>query len=302
MRLIATLLALCALTGCVLAGCAPDPLPARAALWEVTAQEVTGQEVTAQGLTGRGWLFGTIHALPQPADWQTPIVKAALEQSDLLVLEVAQPGDDGATQRIYAQLAHSPGQAPLAARVSPHLRPALSRLLKSHGLSEQDFATEESWAAAIHLSQLAQPQMDSDNGIDRALRIAAKAKPVAELEGAAAQLRIFDSLPPDDQRALLDAAVTGADQAAADAERLTQAWRTGDMAVIARETNRGLLSDPELRAALFTQRNVAWGRQVAQMISQGRQPFVAVGAAHMAGPDGLPALLAAQGYRVRRIQ
>lgn len=286
MRLIATLLALWAL-----AACAPEPLPARAALWEVTAPNHQ-----------RGWLFGTIHALPWPADWQTPTVKSALEQSDLLVLEVAQPGGDGETQRIYTALAHSPGQAPLGERVSANLRPALSRLLNSHGLTEQDFATEESWAAAIHLSQLAQPQMDSGNGIDRALRMAAKAKPVAELEGAAAQLRIFDRLPPDDQRALLDAAVTGSDQAAADAQRLAQAWRMGDMAVIERETDRGLLSDPDLRAALFTQRNQAWASQVVQMIAQGRQPFVAVGAAHMAGPDGLPALLAKQGYRVRRIQ
>ena len=74
------------------------------------------------------------------------------------------------------------------------------------------------------------------------------------------------------------------------------------MATIEAETSRGMLADPELRAALFTQRNRKWSERVAELMQGGASPFVAVGAAHMAGSDGLPAMLAAKGFRVRRVQ
>jgi uncharacterized protein YbaP (TraB family) len=63
-----------------------------------------------------------------------------------------------------------------------------------------------------------------------------------------------------------------------------------------------MLSDPDLRAALFTGRNRSWSARIAAMLARGEHPFVAVGAAHMAGADGLPAMLAAAGYRVTRVQ
>ena len=74
------------------------------------------------------------------------------------------------------------------------------------------------------------------------------------------------------------------------------------MAALERRADAGMMGDPELREALMDGRNRAWVERIAAAIAAGSKPFVAVGAAHMLGAQGLPALLAERGYTVTRIQ
>jgi len=142
---------------------------------------------------------------------------------------------------------------------------------------------------------------DSGNGIDRAVANAWQGQ-VAEFEGAAAQLSIFDRLPEAQQRALLGAVLTEGPKRAEQLRTLQTAWARADMDLIARVTDEDFGQEPSLREALLVGRNQAWTTQLEAMLARGARPFVAVGAAHLAGRDGLPAMLSARGWKVTRLQ
>lgn len=284
-------LVLAALAALALGGCS-KPAEVRPALWLVEGPG--GQQ---------GWLFGTIHALPQPVAWRSDKIAAALEQSDRLVLEVARIDDDAGTARTFAALAESPGLPPLMQRLPGDLQDELGAALKLDGFAPDALDRYESWAAALMLQNaaMAAGKSDSANGIDRAL-LRGYAKPVEEFEGAAAQLAIFDRLPEPAQRALLAATLGGQGDERAEMRKLEQAWAQGDLALIDTATNADFLNSPELRDALLVRRNRAWLIKLTAQLTRGARPFVAVGLAHLVGKDGLPALLSAQGYKVTRLQ
>jgi hypothetical protein len=121
------------------------------------------------------------------------------------------------------------------------------------------------------------------------------------LETAEGQLGLFDHLPEPEQRLLLGSAITDAGGAQDEIRALLKAWEAGDVERIRAEFDDGSLS-PELEAVLLTRRNQAWADWLAKRAAQPGAVFVAVGAAHMAGPNSLIALLQARGLTVRRVE
>lgn len=285
--------ALLALAGCDNAPQQREESPAPA-LWQIESP---------QGKV-EGWLFGTIHALPDGIAWQTAKLDEALTASDLLLVEVADLSDTGA----FEFLSRTPASGPLSERVSPEWRDELAQMLRDNRLSDTSFYDVEDWAAALALGQLAR-DADPGNGVDEYLIKQASSPfgggakmPVRELEGAQYQLAIFDRLPAAEQRALLDQAVESHATAAAESARMRELWLAGDIDGLSEIVLDEVDDTPRLYKALMTDRNLAMAAKIEAALAEPDKPFVAVGAAHMIGETGLPKLLAKQGYRVRRIQ
>lgn len=280
----------------VLAGCSDAPggsgsgEPANPLLYEI---------VSADGQV-EGWMLGTIHALPVGTQWRTPAISKVAGDASLLVVEVKGLDDEAAVARTFAALANTPGLPPLRERLPPDLSVPLEKLLARGNLSPDAFATTETWAAALTLARV-DAAGDPANGVDRALLKDFATRPVRELEGMRVQLSIFDRLPEPQQRIMLAAVVQGSEAARKDPERLQRAWLAGDAATIETSTREGILADPALRDALLVARNRRWASALGPLLAEAPRPLIAVGTAHLVGPDGLAALIEAQGYRLRRL-
>lgn len=286
----------CAALAFSLAGCGDGAEDARApegrpALWEIAG---------ANGAV-EGWMLGTIHALPDDLEWRGNLLEGKLDEADMLVVEVAGLDDGTNLSQLFEDMAFDRPAPPIYARIDPNLRGEFDKLLVKANVRRDYFDTMESWAAALALAQVAQ-DAESENGVDRALLEEFEGREIVELEGAKAQLAIFDGLPEREQRDLLNAVLEETAAYEQEIGKLAKSWQSGDLEELGKITGRGMLADPELKQTLLLDRNRAWAAQIENLLSTPARPFVAVGAGHLLGPEGLPAMLEARGYAVRRIQ
>ncbi len=291
---LAPVLAACLLVALAACGAAnpPPAPPTKVALWAIS--DSTGVH---------GWLLGTVHSLPRATQWRRPSIDRAITEADRLVLEIGEPLNQQVAGEALGRLAFTPGLPPPSLRVGPRYKSDLARVYKDLSLNDAQFKDQESWAVALQIAAIGglKQGMEPDSGVEPELRKVIGAKPVMGLETIDSQFGIFDALPPRAQTVLLEQVAQEAADNRDDDKDMLALWLRGDELGIAREAQTGFLADPQLRAALLTRRNLDWANQIDTMLKAGAKPFIAVGAAHVAGIDGLPRLLEARGWTVHRV-
>ncbi len=295
-RNLSTIALVCALA---LAGCsegetAPDILQ--------TGQQANPLllEITNPDGEVEGWMLGTIHALPDDTDWRTPAVDRVIDDADRLLVEVVGLDNSELIGQIFVGLATTPDLGPLPARVTPELREPIGEMIELSQIEPAQFENTENWAAAIMLSSVGAVGKPR-NGVDRFLLTKFRSNETQAFETVTAQLSIFDNLAPSDQRDLLEGTVREWMASRDNPGDLTRAWLAGDEDALVAATSTGIMADAELRAALLVDRNRRWMPILLDNMEQTDALLVAVGTAHIVGPDGLPAMLEARGYTVRRL-
>ena len=249
------------------------------------------------------YILGAMHALPRGPDWDGGKVAAAIGTADELVMELS-PDELAKAGAVFQSLA--PRTAPLA--MEKRLpAPALAsyRALEASG---GDFGgdTLDDWAVMVLMGQrVAQnAELDSSDGVETRLTEQFKdaGKPIGGLETAREQLMLFEMLDPATQRTLLTRAAEKSGEAVKDVGALTAAWGRSDVATLEKVINEDVDVVPAARKAIITDRNRRWSAWVQRRLAQPGTVLMAVGAGHLVGTDGLPAMLEAEGSKVTRVQ
>ena len=268
-------------------------------LWEVARSDGSG---------GRAHLMGSVHLSDDEISFD-PAVEQALARADTLVLEVA-PGelDPERMGELTASAGTFVDGRTLENVLAPETWKLLLARLEQERLEPGAFLPMKPWLASITLQlvALARQGFDPERGVDLSLARAAEAagKSVVGLETAEAQILALDSLPLATQELMLLGTLASDDDGDRAMPLLLDAWRKGDTARIEAVAFAGLGVEPDLAPffeAVYFERNRRMAVGIARIVDAGGLCFVAVGAAHVVGERGVPALLAARGYTVRRL-
>lgn len=242
-------------------------------------------------------LLGSVHML-RATDQPLPgAVRAAYLRADRLVMEL-EPGELepaaalAAMERIGIA---TPGRSAIEVLSEEEWRRA-EALAAEAGLELAAIGGVEPWFAAItlHAGALVAAGYDPALGVERQVARWAEAdgKPVAGLETLDEQLLLFKKLDAATQRQVL--LKTIAELGAMDRETaaLVAHWRAGDIESLARLLASDFEGFEALRERLVAGRNRAWLPAIEALLEAGGTSLVVVGALHLVGPEGVPALLA----------
>ena len=264
----------------------------------------------AQAPDGLGDLFllGSIHlGTPDSFDLGGAVAEA-WERSEELVVEIdvsqVSPQEAAAATLRHGTL---PAGITLADRLRPETWAALQEELARLDVPVESFARLKPWLAATRLAvlQFQHTGLEARFGIDQQmLERAGAAKPVVALESLDSQLAMLDSLPPAVQELMLIEALERAPVAEQRAGHMVESWLRGDEDALV-EVFFGEMGRPEfdvLYEKVYFERNQAMSEQLLELARDGRTRLTVLGVGHMVGPRGIPALLAAHGFRVERIR
>jgi uncharacterized protein YbaP (TraB family) len=175
------------------------------------------------------------------------------------------------------------------------------------GLPPQVLEPMRPWLASLTLSVL--PMMragyDPNAGVDRAVDAFGDAhgKTMRHFETAEEQIGFFADMSPDLQRQMLLEAIEEVERGVTSLDELSAGWASGDQRVIERLAVDEFKAEyPAVYEVMLANRNRAWAPVLAREMEGSGVDFVAVGAAHLVGEDGLVALLRARGIRVERVR
>lgn len=253
------------------------------------------------------YLYGTVHVRRRGEPWGGPEAHAALMSADEVWTEIEiSPEAEAQAMMMMERYGRAPPDRPLTSLLTDAEAEQLRALAASLGMPMAQLETLQPWLASILLSMAPAIQQGYDpaSGVDRAIDAIADAagKPSRGLETAEQQFRFISGLDAQVQREMLLDAINDAEESPAELQRLTLGWEQGDLSALEAEMVGEMKGRfPELYDALMTRRNAAWTDVLMRELEGSGVDFVAVGAAHLVGPESLIAMLEARGVRVERV-
>lgn len=245
------------------------------------------------------YVFGTIHISDPRVTNLPPPAQKAFDTARSFTMELIFDGSGIA--HMAETMFFSDGRT-LEGVLGSQRYKELVRALSERGLPVSDLNRKKPWVVTMMLSG------PPPGGIplDMQLQISAtlQGKPTHGLETMQEQLAVFNGLPIEDQVSMLDNTLRHHHEIEALIEKMVNAYLSRDLARITAVMDSAAIGDRRLHdtliVRLLTQRNVRMVHRMRARLEEGNA-FIAVGAAHLPGNDGVLALLEHAGWHVTSV-
>ncbi len=252
------------------------------------------------------YLGGTCHYLraadlPLPPEFDAAFARASVVCFETDLAQLQSPETQ---QTLLAQALFTDGMK-LSDTLSPEAWQAVQGWAAKAGLPAAQLQSFKPWMVMMTIMGVELQRLGfTPEGVDQQFQRKAVAarKRLAQLETVEEQIGFVTNLGAGQESDLIVATLADLARLPAVLRDTVAAWRVGDLekldAMLSAEMRRDY---PGVHATLISNRNQAWLPKLETMLAGEPTEFVLVGAAHLAGDDGLIALLRRKGCRIEQL-
>lgn len=256
-------------------------------------------EITSPNTKEKSYLFGTIHLIEKEFFKFPESLKEKIQSSKKIIFELPYPNNTSVRDLLIF-----PGKNILN-DFSENEKIKILNWFKQHlKIAENDFLSNYSEFKPFVLAQTIIQFQFLDNSISYEQEIykvvKSKSIQIEGLESINDQLKVLDSIPYQTQLKNIITAIDSFDIYGNTLKEIQLAYKNQDL----KKIYQWMLKDASLSSypltSVLDERNKKWISSIEKNINQS-STFIAVGAGHLAGENGLIELLKRKGYKLKSI-
>lgn len=256
-----------------------------------------------QGKHSTVYLFGSVHVLSPTVAWRDAKIEDLIHGTDTFMFETALD-----QTRIVALIATEgllpPGQS-LRAMLPPDSQKDLDDDLASISLPETGLDGRRPWLASVGMMAI---KMTKGGGaptgpdVELSREAQSRGKPIRYFETIDQQMALLIPTDPKLELEAFEAFLKDFRNESTDTGPMVDAWLKGDDAALETLLLKNMGQHPIVRKAVFDDRNHRWIATLKDILENDSGTFfVTVGAGHLLGKHGVPALLRDAGYTPEKL-
>jgi uncharacterized protein YbaP (TraB family) len=274
------------------------PMEERALLWKIEGN----------GIKTKSYLFGTVHLIDEERFFFPKKLQKIVSKSDLLTMEIAGLPDPMEAMKLAMLEEGSFFDFFTEAQTDSMLVWVEENTTLKPAAFKAVVGKMKPFAVAMMLPEFDKnnpnPGMDGKKSYEIEFEAIAKEKEVeiAGLETVAEQLAIFQELDSTQQAEMVMAVIRSENVDGMDElEKIILRYEDQDIDGLYQLIEESGEEIEGVKDAILDDRNLRWIPMIEKMIAE-KSTFIAVGAGHLGGPNGVLRLLEAQGYTLTPIE